>query len=195
MGIEIRHATPDDASDIRRLAVNHLGRLYGTRHHEPVPSVASTDQLRHHIGRSASKMQWLVAASERGEMLAMLQTGVWGADRENEFTASRWQQFRNGLREWPGYQAIYGLMVSSDLKYYRHQVVNDLLDESGIFSGEHDGSLRVPIAVAANGTEIDHSYRQLLTTRGLRATDRTGQTTAPGLLETPYHAKLMTKKR
>ena len=116
MGIEIRHAIPDDAEAIHRLTSNYQARVRGGKRAEQAAGMASVDQLRHRIERSASKMQRMVALGDRARLLAVLQAGSWNTDRENEFASTRWRRFLNGLKaEWPDHWGCIAWLCKTGL--------------------------------------------------------------------------------
>lgn len=195
MGIEIRHAIPDDAESIHRLIVNHQLRLrQGKPTNQPATTV-SVDQVRHRLEYPSHKMQRMVALGNRGKLLAMLQMGVWNVDRENEFTPTRWGRFLNGLHaEWPEHYGLYSFALRDGLAY-SHPAARGLAVESRVFSIEPGQTLYAPLATTPDGAAIDPNYQTLLAQNGMRTTDRTGLATVPGLVRTPYLARLMAKHR
>ncbi len=195
MGIEIRHAIPDDAGAIHRLTSNYQARVRGGKRAEQAAGMASVDQLRHRIERSASKMQRMVALGDRARLLAVLQAGSWNTDRENEFASTRWRRFLNGLKaEWPDHWGLYSLAVQDGLTH-SHPAVRSLVAESRVFALKPGESLYAPLAIASGGIALDPSYQTLLAQNGMRPTDRTGMATVPGLISSPYYARLMEKHR
>ncbi len=193
MGIEIRHAIPDDAESIHRLISNYQLRLRQYKTIDQAATRISADQIRHRIEHSSHKMQRMVALGNRGKLLAMLQMGVWNVDRENEFTPTRWGRFLNGLRaEWPEHYGLYSFALRDGLAY-SHPAVRGLVAESRVFAVEPGQTLYAPLAIAPDNIAIDPNYQTLLAQNGMRTTSRTGLATVPGLVRTPYLARLMAK--
>ena len=195
MGIEIRHAIPDDAEAIHRLTSNCQARVRGGKRAEQAAGMASVDQLRHRIERSASKMQRMVALGDRARLLAVLQAGSWNTDRENDFAANGWQRFKNGLRaEWPDQTALYSLAIRELPGNYRHPAVRALVADTRVFDVAPGQALYAPMAITSDGLALDPAFQTLLAQNHVRATDRVGMVVSPGLIRAPYRARLMAKR-
>lgn len=195
MGVEIRHAVPDDAKSIHRLVANYQARVHGLKKAEQLAGMVSVEQLQHRIERSTPKMRHVVALADRARVLAVLQAGTWNTDRENEFASTRWQRILNGLKaEWPDQWGLYSVAVQDGLTH-THPVVRRLVAETHIFALSPGETLYAPLAITAVGVALDPSYQTLLAQNGMRPTDRTGMATVPGLSNVPYYARLMEKRR
>ena len=64
-----------------------------------------------------------------------------------------------------------------------------------VFAPKPGESLYAPLAITSDGIALDPSYQTLLAQNGMRPTDRTGMATVPGLISSPYYARLMEKHR
>ena len=90
---------PRFAEAIHRLTSNYQARVRGGKRAEQAAGMASVDQLRHRIERSASKMQRMVALGDRARLLAVLQAGSWNTDRV--LWPARWRPSKRNSRSPP----------------------------------------------------------------------------------------------
>ena len=190
MGIEIRHATPDDAERIHRLVSNHRARIHGAT---VLTGMDTVERLRHQIEYSRKIRQ--IIALGYGTLYAAMQLGMWNTERENDFAANGWQRFKNGLRaEWPDQTALYSLAIRELPGNYRHPAVRALVGDTRVFDVAPGETLYAPMAITPDGLALDPAFQTLLAQHHLRATDRVGMAVSPGLIRAPYRARLMAKR-
>ena len=64
-----------------------------------------------------------------------------------------------------------------------------------VFAPKPGESLYAPLAITSDSIALNPFYQTLLAQNGMRPTDRTGMATVPGLISSPYYARLMEKHR
>ena len=64
-----------------------------------------------------------------------------------------------------------------------------------VFAPKPGESLYAPLAISSDGIALEPFCQTLLAQNGMRPTDRTGMATVPGLISSPYYARLMEKHR